>query len=103
MKNSISRDTVLSILEKIEHPEISLSLNGLGMIIDVAVDNNLVRVAIALPKMDIPAAVYKAITDLVVNALQKPGITIHPEYFEMTVENRECFFALAKANWKGSV
>ena len=103
MEDLISRDTVLSILEKIEHPEIALSLNELGMIIDAAVDNNLVRIAIALPKMDIPAAVYKAITDLVVNALQKPGITIQPEYFEMTAENRERFFELAKANWKGSV
>ncbi len=100
MKETITREIVLSILEKIEHPEIALSLAELGMIIDAAVDDNKVRVAIALPKMDIPAAVYKAITDCVVNAIQKPGITVQPEYFEMTAENRERFFRLANANWK---
>ncbi len=103
MDDSTTRESVLSILEQVEHPEIALSLTELGMIIDAAVNDKIVRVAIALPKMDIPAAVYKAITDRVVTALQKPGITIQPEYFEMTVENRERFFALAKANWKGSV
>ena len=103
MKDSISRDKVLSILEKIEHPEIALSLNELGMIIDAAVEKNEVHVAIALPMIEIPTAVYKAITDLIVNALRKPGITVRPEFFEMTVENRERFFTLAKANWKGSI
>lgn len=103
MDDSTTREIVLSILEKVEHPEIALSLTELGMIIDAAVDDKIVHVAIALPKMDIPAAVYKAITDCVVNALQKPGITVQPEYFEMTVENRERFFELAKANWKGSI
>ncbi|MBN1408704.1 MAG: DUF59 domain-containing protein [Calditrichaceae bacterium] len=102
MKDSISRNTVLSILEKIEHPEIALSLSELGMIIDAAVEHDQVHVAIAVPKIEIPTAVYKAITDLIVNALQKPGITVRPQFFEMTVENRERFFALAKANWKSS-
>ena len=100
---TITRETVLSALQKIEHPEISLSLADLGMIIDVALGGKTVRVALALPKLDIPAAVYEALTNRVKESLQKTGLDIQPEYFEMTSKNRERFFTLARANWKGAL
>ena len=99
----MTRDKILSVLDKVEHPEIAVSLVKLGMILDVAPDEKTLRIALSLPRPDIPAAVLKAISDLIKNALNGQGLDIQMEYFDMTPDDRERFFALAKANWKGSI
>jgi len=99
----ITREEILERLKKVEHPEIAVSLVDLGMILDVAVDKYIAKVAIALPMMNIPFAVRDAIENTISKSLQDMGLEIQADYFEMTPEVRDNFFITARANWKGSI
>lgn len=99
----ITREEILDRLKKVEHPEIAVSLVDLGMILDVAVDQNTARVAIALPMMNIPIAVRDAVLNSISGPIRELGFDMQVEYFEMPPEVRDNFIAAARANWKGSI
>jgi metal-sulfur cluster biosynthetic enzyme len=103
MSEQITRETVLKKLENIEHPEIALSLVDLGMIIDVAVEKQMAKVAIALPMLNIPKAVIDAILQSITPSIKELGLTLQADFFEMTTEVKDNFFAAARAKWKGSI
>ncbi len=103
MEQEITRKDILNILRDIEHPEISVSLVDLGMILDVAVDDHTVKVAVALPMLNIPQAVANAILNSLYEPIRELGLQMEPVFFEMTPEIREKFFITARANWKGSI
>lgn len=96
----IARESVFSILNNVEHPEITLSLVDLGMIIDVAVEGKTARIALALPKEDIPVCVIETIEKRIKDALKPLELEIQTELFDMTHENRLRFIALARENWR---
>ena len=54
MREAIRRDKIFDLLNNVEQTEIACSLLELGMIIDVALDGDLMHVAIALPMINIP-------------------------------------------------
>lgn len=97
------REHILNALETVRHPEIAASLPELGMILDVAVEDQTVRVAVALPNFNIPQSVRLAIEKRIRAAIQKHHMEPEFHYFEMTEEARSVFFAQAKAKWKGAV
>ena len=99
----VTREHVLEHLKKVEHPEIAVSVIDLGMILDVAVEDKTARVAIALPMLNIPAIVRDAIAENIAASIQELGLEMQAEYFQMTEEIKEQFFAAARANWKGSI
>lgn len=99
----ITREKILDRLKTLEHPEISVSLIDLGMILDVAVDQDTARVAIALPMMNIPIAVRDAVLNSISGPIRELGLEMQVEYFEMPPEARDNFFAAARANWKGAI
>jgi len=99
----MTRETILCVLDKVEHPEIAASLVELGMVLDVALEGKTVRIALSLPRPDIPVSVLNAISGLIKKALDGQRLDIQVEYFDMMPDGRERFFALAKANWKGSL
>ncbi len=103
MENKITREDILNTLKTVEHPEIAVSLTDLGMILDVAVNDDTVKIAIALPMLNIPQAVANAILESIYKAIYKFRLKMQPVFFEMTPESRDNFFALARANWKGSI
>lgn len=103
MGKAITREEVLERLKTVEHPEIAVSLVDLGMILDVAVQGNKVKVAIALPMMNIPAAVTEAIVNSISGPMREMGLETEAEYFEMAPEVRDNFFAAAQSNWKGAI
>lgn len=103
MDKQVTREMVLDLLKKTEHPEIAVSLVDLGMILDVAVQGKTAKVAVALPMMNIPTAVREAIFNNIAGALQELGLETEAEYFEMAPEVRDNFFAASQANWKGSI
>jgi metal-sulfur cluster biosynthetic enzyme len=102
-KSQITRETILSILDQVEHPEIACSLVELGMILDVSLKGKTARIAMSLPRQNIPADVLNAINNVITKALAGQGLDIRTEYFDMIPESRERFFNLARANWKGSI
>ena len=99
----MTREKILSVLDKVEHPEIAVSLVELGMVLDAALEGKTVRIALSLPRPDIPVSVLNAISDLIKKALDGQGLEIQMEYFDMIPGDRERFFTLAKAKWKGSL
>ena len=67
----MTREDVLEKLQTVEHPEIAVSLVDLGMIIDVALDGNTAKLAIAFPMANIPQAVVDAIMNAAGAALKE--------------------------------
>ncbi len=103
MEKQITREEILDQLKSVEHPEIAASLVDLGMILDVVVKQNTAKIAIALPMINIPQTVTNAILHSINGSIQKLGLEIKPEFFEMTPDVRDNFFTTARANWKGAI
>jgi metal-sulfur cluster biosynthetic enzyme len=103
MSENVTRETLLKRLETVEHPEIAVSLIDLGMIIDVAIEDSIAKIAIALPMLNIPQAVADAILQSIDPAVKELGLTMQPDFFEMAPDVRDKFFTAARANWKGSI
>ncbi len=103
MGKEITREDVLKAIEKVEHPEIAVTLMDLGMIIDAAVEGDTAKVAMALPMFGIPAAVQNALVESIRGPIEALGLQLNVQFFEMTPEARDNFFALSQANWKGSI
>jgi len=103
MEKSYTQDEIRAIIDKIEHPEIAVTLTELGMIIDVAVSGNTVNVAMALPMMGIPDVVRNALVQSIQEPMAELGLELNVQFFEMTPEVRDNFFTLSRANWKGSI
>lgn len=99
----MTREEVLEKLKTVEHPEIAVSLVDLGMILDVAVQGNTAKLALAFPMANIPQAVVDAVVNTAAAAIGKLGLEMQTDFFEMTPEAREKFFTQARANWKGSI
>ncbi len=102
MSHIITREHILEVIKQVEHPEIDATLGELGMILDVAVQDKIATVAMALPILEIPEAVRAALIQRINQHFEKIELQFQVEYFEMTAEGRGKFFALARANWKGS-
>lgn len=94
------RSLLKQVIGRIEHPEITCSLDELHMIIDVAVSDNAVNIAIALPAQNVPQQVKKKLEQSIFNVLSSTGREINVEYFNMLQQLRNDFFDLAKKNWK---
>ena len=103
MAENITREDVLKAIEKIEHPEIAATLMELGMILDVAVNGAEANVAMALPMLGIPEAVRNALVFSIQKPIENLGLQMQVQFFEMTPEVRDNFFAISQARWKGSI
>ena len=99
----MTRKDVWERLKTVEHPEIAASLIDLGMILDVTVDGNTAKLALAFPMNNIPQAVVDAVVNSISEAVKDLGLEIKTELFEMSPEARENFLAQARANWKGPI
>lgn len=103
MPDKVTREDVLKAIEKIEHPEIAATLVELGMILDVAVNGNVANVAMALPMLGIPEAVRNALVISIQKPIEALGLQLQVQFFEMTPDARDNFFAISQARWKGSI
>ena len=103
MDKTVTREDVLKAIEPVEHPEIAATLMDLGMILDVAVREGQANVAMALPLLGIPEAVRIALVESLRGPIEALGLRLYVDFFEMTPEARDRFFAISKANWKGSI
>jgi len=99
----MNRDGVMSRLEQVEHPEIAATPLELGVLMDLALDGDVARVAIALPMMNIPATVRDHMVNSLRGPLEDMGFTMETIFFEMMPDVRERFFQISKARWKGSI
>ena len=103
MSKDITREEVWNAIEKVEHPEIAVTLVDLGMVNDIAVRNDTAVVAMSLPTLAIPELVRDALVESIRKPIESLGLKMEVEFFEMTEEVRNKFFSLSKANWKGAI
>ena len=82
-----------------KHPEIDRTLVELGMVRDVAVEDNRVMLTMVLPFPGIP------IKDLLVQSLReavaRPGVEVEVKLADMTQKERDTFLLMAQQGWIG--
>jgi len=103
MDGAVTREDVLKAIEHVQHPEIAVTLMDLGMILDVGIEGQTANVAMALPMLNIPEAVVRALTESIHPPIENLGLQLQVQFFEMAPDIREKFFSAAQANWKGSI
>lgn len=98
--SEISADAVRRAVKEVEHPEISRTLEELGMIRDVAVEGHQVRITVAIPFPTIP--ILDLLVQLVRDAALRAdsNVEVGVEVVEMNPEEKERFLQMARQGWK---
>lgn len=89
----------------VEHPEIGKTLVQLGMIDDLSLReaDHTVTLTLLLPTLGIPEQVLDFLANSLYMATQSQGWGLEVNVKEMDDAQREHFFSLARANWKGTM
>jgi ATP-binding protein involved in chromosome partitioning len=96
----ISQKSVEKTLSKLMHPEINYSLVDLGMIKDVAFEQNKVKVTLKVPFLDVPIRdhliqmIKESVSDL--NEVVESEVNLQ----QMSQQERDEFMKKAKKGWK---
>jgi len=96
----ISQNSVEKALSKLMHPEINYSLVDLGMIKDIAFEQNKVSVTLKVPFLDVPIRDHliqmlkESLSDL--NEVVESEINLQ----QMSQQERDEFMKKAKKGWK---
>ena len=95
-------EKIVEAINKVEHPEIAMSLVDLGMVRDVAVnDEGHVTMALVIPFMGIPDVIKNFMSNSLVQAVRRAGGEVDEIRVEvMTDEERQMFFQREQANWR---
>ena len=102
MKKSFNRNEILDAMKNIKHPEIDETLLNLGMILDAAVKEHEVNVAIAIPVFNISNTTRNLLIKRIKEPIVSLGLNTNVQFFEMTPEVRERYIVIAKNKWRGS-
>ena len=99
MTNNISKEEIHQAVAKVRHPEIDRTLVELGMIKDIALEDDKVILSMALPFLGIPIRDY--LVHSVEEVVVKLGVEIEVKLTEMNKEERDAFMAMAQEGWIG--
>ena len=99
MTNNISKEEIHQAVAKVRHPEIDRTLVELGMIKDIALEDDKVVLSMALPFLGIPISDY--LVHSVQEVVTKLGVEIEVNLTEMNKEERDAFMAMAQEGWIG--
>ena len=95
------KESINQILEKIEHPEIARTLFDLGMIKDIEIKRNKVKLSLILPMVNVPIQDYlkKKIKEAI--GEERPSAEVIINLKEMNEQERIRFVETAKNAWRG--
>jgi metal-sulfur cluster biosynthetic enzyme len=99
MTNNVSKEEIHQAVAKVRHPEIDRTLVELGMIKDIALEDDKVLLSMGLPFLGIPIRDY--LVHSVEEVVTKLGVEIEVKLTEMNKEERDAFMAMAKEGWIG--
>ena len=99
MTNNISEKEIHQAVAKVRHPEIDRTLVELGMIKDIALEDDKVILSMALPFLGIPIRDY--LVHSVEEVVAKLGVEIEVKLTQMNKEERDAFMAMAQEGWIG--
>jgi len=95
----MDKETVLKVIELVEHPAINATLQALGILSKVEVTGEVVKAEFALPFANIPIK-GDMISSVQILAESFGFKFLHTERL-MTEEEKKYFLEVEKANWKG--
>ena len=101
MSEKISEQAVHQEIGQVMHPAINHTLIELRMVKDIALKDNEVTLALALPFLSIPASVKDYLVNSLRQAVMKLGATVEIRVAEMSQEERRSFLAMEKESWGG--
>jgi metal-sulfur cluster biosynthetic enzyme len=99
MAKTISENEIRNVIEEIKHAAINRSLVDLGIIKDVTIKNQKVRVKLAFPFANIPIKDYLIMSVKV--PLEKLGVQVEIETTVMSKEETQTFLETEAIYWKG--
>lgn len=97
-----TQQEIEDIMKSIEHPEIANTLDELGMLRDIKLEEETGKVSftLVLPMLNIPEQIRDMILNSIGMALKGKATKLSVDIAEMSEEQRNNFFALSQANWK---
>ncbi len=95
----MTKEIVLNTLSQVDHPAISYSLIKLGIVTDVELIDDKVKVVFAFPFPNIPIA--EALISSVSQPVQSLGLEFEYTIRVMTQEEKTRFLQLENEAWKG--
>ncbi len=103
MDSKITKEDILQTIHTVEHPEINATLFDLGIIRDVEIspDNLKVSLILVLPMFGIPEAIRLYLVDSLAQAVQGLGAQLSYKIAEMNPEEKQAFMEKAQRLWKG--
>lgn len=101
MVTNISLQDVQEAIGKVTHPAINRTLVDLGMIKDVGLRGNEVRLKLVLPILNIPAPVKDYLVNSLREAVAALSVQLEVEIDQMNDEERQAFLAMEQESWKG--
>ena len=101
MAKNISKEDVQKAIGQVMHPEISCTLVDLGMVKDIALEDDEVTLTLVLPFLGIPASIKDYLLNSLRQAVIKLGAKVEVKIAEMNQEERLAFLAMEQKGWKG--
>jgi ATP-binding protein involved in chromosome partitioning len=100
MTRSISEEDVHQARKGVMHPEINRTLVELGIVRDIALKYDKVRLILALPFLAIPASIKDYLMNSLRQAVMKLGANIEVKVAEMSQEELQAFLAMEQEAWR---
>jgi len=101
MTKNISEEDVHQAIKQVMHPAINCTLVELGMVKDIALNDDEVTLTLAFPFSTIPVSIKDYLVNSLHQAVVKLGAKIEVTVAEMNQEERLAFLAIEQENWKG--
>jgi len=101
MARSILERDIHQAIGQVMHPEINRTLLELGMVKDVALNDDEVTLTLVLPFLGIPISVKDYLVSSLRQAVTKLGAKVEIRTEEMNQEERLAFLSMEQENWKG--
>ena len=95
-------EKILRAIEKVEHPEIAMTLVDLGMVRDIRISpDGHVSMALVIPFLGIPEVIRNYLGSSLVQAVRDAGGEVDEIRIQvMTDEERQAFFQKERAHWR---
>ena len=94
-----TKEFALDVVNAVKHPAIDYSLVELGMVKDVEINDNTVKLVFAFPFPEIPIA--DALISSIANPLKNIGFSLEHKVITMTEEEKAKFLKMEHDGWKG--
>ena len=96
----MTKEEIIKAISGVMHPAINFSLLDLGIVKNIRVEDDKVKITFAFPFPNIP------IKDMLVNFIDQPlktfGVSADYDFTVMSDEERENFLRMETEGWKGA-